>query len=537
MRAALRSARSADWTAAVAVELAAHARNGTWRTAAQLPKGRTPLPGKWVFKIKYDENGDIQKFKARLVVKGFRQRAEVDYHDTFAPTLRIPTFRALCALSAKYRWVIHQMDVSTAFLMASLEEEIYMTLPEWDLVRGAVPSFSDGPVVRLIKTLYGLKQSPRAYFQHFCSTLSELRFVQSSADPCLWIRVDGDILVAALAFWVDDVVICAPGPEVRAIKLALQRHYQMTDAGPATWFLGVRIGNDAAAGRVTLDQGPGILRILRQTSMADCKPLATPCDGSLQRPLATVPDEEELAFMRDKPYRSLVGALLYLLFTRPDIAFAVNQLSRFLASPRRVHWLAAVRVLRYLKGTMNLGLCYSGEEESAPAIVGYSDADWAGDRDTRRSTTGFIFTLCGGPIAWRTKLQKSVALSTTEAEIMALAATFQEAVWLRRLAHDLRLPIADSPTVIYEDNQGAIALVKDHRFSDRSKHIDIRYFYIREHLEQDTFNVIFRATAEMLADLLTKSLGRVIFLNLIRLLGMVDVKLPQNNNDASDKNK
>jgi hypothetical protein len=429
------------------------------------------------------------------------------------------------------------MDVSTAFLMATLEEEIYMTLPECDLIRGALPSFVDGPVVRLVKTLYGLKQSPRAYFQHFCGTLSELRFTQSSADPCLWVRVDGDVLVAALAFWVDDVVICAPGPEVREIKLALQRHYQMTDAGPATWFLGVRIGNDAAVGRVTLDQGPGILRILRQMSMTDCKSLATPCDGSLQRPLTDVPDEEELAFMRDKPYRSLVGALLYLLFTRPDIAFAVNQLSRFLASPRRVHWLAAVRVLRYLKGTVNLGVCYSGEEECAPTIVGYSDADWAGDRDTRRSTTGFIFMLCGGPIAWRTKLQKSVALSTTEAEIMALAATFQEAVWLRRLAHDLRLPITDSPTVIYEDNQGAIALVKDHRFSDRSKHIDIRYFYIREHLEQGTFNVTFCATAEMLADLQTKALGRVIFLNLIRLIGMVDVKLPQNINDAGDKNK
>jgi hypothetical protein len=270
--------------------------------------------------------------------------------------------------------------------------------------------------------------------------------------------------------------------------------------------------------------------MLASMNMADAKPVSTPCDGSLRLPLSDVADEEELHYMRDKPYRSLVGALLYLLFTRPDISFAVNQLSRFLAAPRRVHWLAAVRVMRYLKGTVSLGLCYTAEEESVPAIVGYSDADWAGDRATRRSTTGFVFMMCGGPVAWRTRLQRSVALSTTEAEIMGLSETFKEGVWFRRLATDLAILQENVPSIIHEDNQGAIALMRDHRFSDRSKHIDIRYFYNREQLEQGTFIVEYCPTHLMLADIFTKALNRPPYANLIKLLGMVFSKV-----DRQDK--
>lgn len=231
--------------------------------------------------------------------------------------------------------------------------------------------------------------------------------------------------------------------------------------------------------------------------------------------------------MSNKPYRSLVGSLLYLLFTRPDLAFAVGQLSRYLTAPRRIHWLAACRVLRYLRGTTNLGVSYAApeEEEEPVMITGYSDADWAGDRDSRRSTTGFIFMMCGGPIAWKTKLQPSVALSTTEAEIMALAAAVQEGVWLRRLAIDLCFA-NNFPLTLYEDNQGAIALMKDHRFSDRSKHIDIRYFFLRDHLGEDgLFQLTYCDTTNMLADILTKGLGRVAFLHLVELIGMTLVRI------------
>jgi hypothetical protein len=523
---ALRSAQKDKWLAAVASELTSHRHNGTWEVASSVPKGRSPLPSKWVFKVKFDEHGNIAKYKARLVVKGFRQRAEVDYYDTFAPTLRIPTFRTFCGVACANRFVVHTMDVSTAFLVPFLREDIFMVLPEQPIVDEQLPSFASPPVVKLVKTLYGLKQSPREYFLNFCGTLGSLGFVQSTADPCLWTKVSDGVLRAAIAFWVDDCAIAAPATEISEIKAALQRSYTMTDGGLASWFLSVRITHDVEHRRMTLDQGPSIERLLRRHRLADCKPLSTPCDVSAQLSAKQPPaDEEELHFMRDKPYRALVGALLYLLFTRPDIAFAVNQLSRYLNAPRRIHWTAAVRVMRYLRGTTNLGIAFCAEEEEEPAIVGWADADWANDKNSRRSTTGFVFMLCGGPIAWKTKLQPSVALSTTEAEIMALAAAFQEALWLRRLAQDFQLSCAESTFIINEDNQGAIALVRDHRFSDRSKHIDIRYFFIREHIEQGAFEVTYCETSKMLADLLTKPLGKLAFAAITKLLGMAEVSV------------
>ena len=530
LAAALATPHRAEWVRAVGSELSSHALNGTWEPVAQVPKGRSPLPSKWVFKVKYTETGAIDKFKARLVAKGFRQRSGVDYYDTFAPTLRVPTFRALCALSCHRGFVIHQMDVATAFLIAELQEEVYMVLPEQALVDEHLPDFASPRVVRLRKTLYGLKQSPRAYYTDFCGTLGALGFARSTADPCLWVRVANGILRAAIAFWVDDCAICAAPGDVAEIKLALQKTYRMTDGGLARWFLSVRICQDVGNRRITLDQGPSIERLLVRYGFSLAKPAPTPCEGALPA-LAGMPpaDQEEIAFMSNKPYRSLVGSLLYLLFTRPDLAFAVGQLSRYLTAPRRIHWLAiaACRVLRYLRGTTNLGVSYAApeEEEEPVMITGYSDADWAGDRDSRRSTTGFIFMMCGGPIAWKTKLQPSVALSTTEAEIMALAAAVQEGVWLRRLAIDLCFA-NNFPLTLYEDNQGAIALMKDHRFSDRSKHIDIRYFFLRDHLGEDgLFQLTYCDTTNMLADILTKGLGRVAFLHLVELIGMTLVRI------------
>ena len=508
------------WLAAVASELTSHLHNGTWETVDAVPKGRSPLPSKWVFKVKFDEHGKVDKFKARLVAKGFRQRSGVDYYDTFAPTLRVTTFRLLCALCCQRRFVMHQLDVATAFLIADLHEEVYMVLPEQALVDAHLPEFASVRTVRLRKTLYGLKQSSRAYYTDFCGTLIHLGFTQAKADPCLWVRVTDGALRAAIAFHVDDCAVCAAPEDISEIKSALKRAYRMTDGGLARWFLSVRLHQLPDQRVFTLDQGPSVERLLVRFGFAEAKPLSVPCEGALPA-LASLPpaSQEEIAFMVDKPYRALVGSLLYLLFTRPDIAFAVSQLSRYLANPRRVHWIAATRVLRYLRGTTNLGIAYSAEEEEESIATGYADADWAGDKDSRRSTTGFVFMYSNGPIAWKTKLQPSVALSTTEAEIMALASAFQEALWLRRLFGDLCIK-ASSPFTLYEDNQGAIALIKDHRFSDRSKHIDIRYYFLRDHLGEGGFELTYCDTQNMLADMLTKGLGKIIFLRLRQLLRM-----------------
>ena len=522
---ALRLPSRGDWLKAVAGELLAHRQNGTWSPVDAVPARRSALPARWVFKAKRDVNGAVSRYKARLVVKGFRQRAFVDYDETFAPTLRIPTFRALCAAACLLGLHIHTMDVSTAFLVPSLEEEIYMAIPEQELVNEHLPRFSTSQFVRLKKALYGLKQSPRLWYKHFSSTLDSMGFKQANADPCLWVKIDQGQLIAAIAHWVDDCVIVASENLMDRIKSTLKQTYKMTDDGPATWFLAVRIRHDVNNQRLTLDQGPTVARLLQQYRMEDCKAVSTPCDSSIRSTVGMPPaTEEETTFITSKPYRSLVGKLLYLLFTRPDLSFAVNQLTRHLNDPRKIHWTAAIRVLRYLRGCPDLGISYSANEQtqstalSQGPISGYSDSDWAGELNSRRSTSGFVFMMCGGPISFRTKLQPSVATSTTAAEIMALAFAFKEALWLRQLARELQLPGHNAPFSLFEDNQGAIALAKENRFSDRAKHIDIQYFFIREHLELGTFLLHYCDTKDMLADILTKPLAQAIFSSLLQRL-------------------
>jgi hypothetical protein len=299
----------------------------------------------------------------------------------------------------------------------------------------------------------------------------------------------------------------------------------MTDDGPISWFLGVRLVQDVAAGTFSLDQATSVRHILAEYRMDECKPVSTPSEGVLRHSANDLTPEDRL-FMQDKDYRSLVGKLLYLLFTRPDIAFAVNQLTRHLNNPGKVHWVAAMRVLKYLRGTASLGLTYRREEETKGAtIIGFADADWAGDTETRRSTSGSVFMLGGAAISWRTKLQRSVALSTCEAELMSLSAALQEAIWLRRLSKDLHLTSAQEPMTLFEDNQGAIALINDFRFSERTKHVDIRYFFIREKVAEGEFKVEYCTTALMLADIFTKALGRIAFERIRAFLGLSDLEM------------
>jgi hypothetical protein len=439
---------------------------------------------------------------------------------TFSPTLRTSTFRLLCALACQLSMPFHQMDVSTAFLVAPLKEEIYMRLPEQALVDENLPEYRSSPLVRLNKTLYGLVQSPREFYKYLSKILAGLGLTQSAQDPCLWLCVREGRLVCAVAFYVDDICIVCVEEEINGYKSALQSNFDMTDGGEISWFLGVQVRRDITAGTFALDQSAAILRLLSHNSMADCAPIATPMDARLL--IQTAPmDEEERAFMSCKPYRALVGSLLYLLFTRPDLAYAVNQLTRHLNDPRRCHWTAALRVLKYLRGTVDLVLCFQREEENHLfTLIGYSDADWAGDVASRRSTTGYVFLLCGAAISWKTKLQTSVALSTCEAELMALSDAGREAIWLKRMSGELVQQFSSEPITINEDNQAARLLVQDQRFSERTKHVALRHFFVREEVAKGTITVPYCPTNLMIADILTKALQRVAFERLRRMLGL-----------------
>jgi hypothetical protein len=515
-----------EWLAAVSRELASHFKNGTWEAVSEMPHGRAAIPSKWVFKTKLLADGTVDKLKARLVAKGFRQRRNIDYHESFAPTLRPTSFRLICALAVHHSFALHQMDVSTAFLIPTLEEEIYMRLPEQGLVSLHLPSFaSKTPIVRLRKTLYGLVQSSAKFFKHFSNILKKMSFVQSKHDPCLWIKIEDGTIKAFIGIWVDDCAIAAPPEDIGAIKGHLKTFFDMTDGGPISWFLSIKIKNDMQRGTVTLDQQPTIIRLLQSFDMNNCKAVCTPIEARLVKP-TNEPSADDLAFMKGKNYRSLVGSLMYLLFTRPDISFAVNQLTRHLNDPRPDHWRAAIRLLRYLKGTQTLALTYRRPDKDkgqSAVITGFSDADWGGDTETRRSTSGIIFIVCGAAFSWRTKLQTSTALSTCEAELNALTEAAKEAIWVRYLVAEMQATTNDDPVQIFEDNQAAILITENHRFSEKTKHVAIKYFFVREQVANGAIKVTYCPTNEMIADIFTKPLTRIAFETLRLLLGLEEI--------------
>jgi hypothetical protein len=466
--------------------------------------------------VKRGPDGEVTRYKARLVAKGFRQRAAIDYDETFAPTLRSTTFRFMCAFCIKNGLALHQMDVSTAFLVPELDYVIFMNLPEQDLVSEHLPAFRRPKLVRLDKALYGLVNSPRLWYQHLSKTLKSMGFAQSASDPCLWVRPSagpsGSGLPAAIAIFVDDCAIAAPAGEIDSIKAQLTARYSMTDGGPVSWFLGVRVTRTPDT--ISLSQSATIRQLLSEYSMSDSRSVSTPADCVL----TNVPAKGEPALDQDehfwstRPYRALVGSLLYLLFTRPDIAFSVGQLTRFLSRPSRACWTAALRVLRYLRSTADLELHYHREEEKQHKLVSidvYSDADFAGDKTSRRSCTGHTAIFAGGAISWKSKLQKAVTLSTCEAELVALTAATQEAIWLSSMLDDLF--IDHEPLTIYEDNAAAIALIRDHRFSERTKHVEIKHFFLRERVATGQLRIEYIDTARNVADIFTKPLGKAVF--------------------------
>jgi hypothetical protein len=528
LRSALASTHRDSWLAAVTSELNSHRVNGTWSpidSKKGLPKGRSAIPSRWVFKVKRNADGTVDKFKARLVAKGFRQRPFVDYHETFSPTLRLTTLRLLLATAVQLDYVAHQLDVTTAFLVPTLQEEIYMVLPEQPLINENLPSFKTEAIVRLHKTLYGLVQAPAMFFKHFSVVLNKIGFNQSKHDPCLWLKHSADNLKleAAIAIWVDDCCVVAAPNLVDVIKRQLKDHFRMTDGGPINWFLGVRFKQDLNARTITLDQSPSIKALLKKYHLESARSCATPIEARLTKGGAE-PSEEDQAFMRDKNYRAIVGSIMYLQLTRPDIAFAVNQLTRHLNDARPAHWRAAIRVLRYLSGTVNISLCYDGNDSNY--VQGFSDADWAGETETRRSTSGFTFIFAGGVISSRTKLQTTVALSTCESELNALIEAVREAAWIRFLTQELRISGSEGPMTIHEDNQAALLIAENHRFSDRIKHVAIRYFFIRDEIANGSVSVIYCPTDRMAADIFTKPLTRVIFERLRLLLGL---RAPESN--------
>ncbi|CAL1360546.1 unnamed protein product [Linum trigynum] len=488
------------WIEAMQDEMDSLYDNNTFELV-KLPKGKRALKNKWVFKIKHDEHNRQPRFKARLVVKGFSQRKGIDFDEIFSPVVKMTSIRTVLGLAASLNLEVEQMDVKTAFLHGDLEEEIYMEQPE-----GFKKEKNEDYVCRLRKSLYGLKQAPRQWYKKFESVMGEQGYMKTTSDHCVFVKKfpDGDFII--LLLYVDDMLIAGQNvSKINDLKKELSKSFAMKDLGPAKQILGVRIVRDRGAKKIWLSQEKYIEKVLQRFNMDNAKAVSCPFANHFTLTSKQSPStEKEKAEMDKIPYASAVGSLMYaMVCTRPDIAHAVGVVSRFLSKPGKEHWEAVKWILRYLRGSSKMSLCFGDGE---PVLVGYTDADMAGDVDSRRSTSGYLITLSGGAISWQSRLQKCVALSTTEAEYIAVTEACKEMIWMKKFLNELGF-LQEQPQ-LFCDSQSAIHLAKNASFHARSKHIDVRYHWIRDVLEMKQLQLEKIHTDENGSDMCTKTLPR-----------------------------
>jgi len=429
---------------------------------------------KWIFKRKLglSEKKGI-RYKTKLVVKGFSQKERVDFNEIFSPMVRHTSIRVLLVIVANQDLELEQLDVKTAFLHGRLEENILMKQPEGFEVQG-----KERYVCQLQRSLYGLKQSPRQWYMRFDSFITSQGFKRSLYDCCVYHNKVEDGSMIYLLLYVDDMLIATKCMcDIQNLKILLSGEFDMKDLGATKKILKMEIYRDRTQKRLFLSQKDCIQKILVRFGMTDSKPISTLLSEKEKlSAMIKVQAQADQDYMSKVPYSSVVGSLMYVMVcTRPDLAYVVSMVSRFLSQPQKEHWKAMKRIFRYLKGTADVGLIYGSNSDCCH--TGYSDADFAADLVKKRSLTGYAYTLGGCLVSWKTTLQPSVALSTTEAEYMALTEAAKEGIWLRGLINDLR--INQEYANIYCDSLSAICLAKDQVHHDRTKHIDVRYHFIQ----------------------------------------------------------
>ena len=496
-----------SWLGAIRREVSQIEKHGTYSWAA-LPLGRKAVQSKWVFKLKPDPKSDTGvKFKCRIVAKGFSQKAGIDYAETYSPVVKLKSFRELCAIAVERDMHIHHMDVSTAFLHGELKEDIYMYPPEGS----TPPEGCTGSVWKLNKTIYGLKQSPRCWNERLDKFLSTIGFSRLLSDFGVYSRGTGDSQVLMVVY-VDDLGIASSSlPALETVKSFLCSEFDMTDFGEMTMMLGIKVTRDWKNGTISLSQGDYISDVLTKFRQDGSHTKVSPLDPGQAKKLtfAMKPSsEEERTRMEKTPYRKAVGCLIYLVnCTRPDIAFAVSLLSRFCNDPGPKHWEGVQHVLQYLKGTQYHGLVYQKSNKGV-VLSGYSDSDWGSDMERRRSTSGFVFLMSGAAVSWHSKLQKSCAQSSGEAEKVAIGTAAMEVLWQWQLLRELRMPLR-FPVQVWADSTAAMAMIENPVNHEQTKHIDLKWNLAWDTVEAGCMKVNYIHTSKNLADLLTKVLTGV----------------------------
>ena len=494
---ALASPDAASWERAMDDEFSSLKKNETF-SVVKLPAGKKPLSTRWVYRIKEQEDG-ARKFKARLVIRGCSQAPGTDYHETFSPVVRHASLRYLFSLAAEMDLDISHHDVCTAFLYGHLEEEIYVTPP-------ANLLSEKGKVWRLHCAVYGLKQAGRCFYEKISSVLESFGLRRSRSDPCVFVHNAQDGKLTVLAIWVDDVLLFSNDPQMQMkVESGLEEHFEMKNLGEIRKFLGMNITRDRAARTLWIDQSDYVLSVLDRFGMTQCNKVSTPLEVNLD--YLKVQDGAQL-FDPKVPYQEAVGCLLYLSqVSRPDICFAVNMMSRFNQCYQQQHWQALKRIFRYLKGTATLKLQYK-KTISNSELVAYCDSDWGSTMTQRRSISGVCVVYNGSPVSWFSRRQPTVAMSTVDAEYMALGHCVQEVLWFWSLVSEIfpNRKLLD-PIKVFCNNTGAIKTSKNDSVSNRTKHIDIRFHFVKDHVKKKNVNILHIPSGEMLADALTKSLS------------------------------
>ena len=472
-----------------------------------LPEGVKPIGCKWIFKTKRDSKGDVERYKVRLVAKGYTQKEDIDYKETFSPVSSKDSFRTIMELVAHFDLELHQMDVKTAFLNGDINETIYMVQPE-NFVSGDTKRM----VCKLKKSIYGLKQASRQWYYKFHQVIISSGFEMNMVYDCIYHKFSGSKHIY-LVLYVDDILLATNDiGMLHETKRFISKKFEIKDLGDASFVLGIQIHRDRSLGILGLSQKSYIEKILKRFDIHDCKPGDTPVAKGDKFSLSQCPKNNfEIHEMQQIPYASAIGSLMYAqVCTRPDIAYIVGMLGRYLSNPGKDHWIAAKRVMRYLQKTKDYMLTYRKLDQLE--IIGYSDSDFAGCRDSMKSTSGYIYLLVGGAISWKSVKQSIVASSTIAVEFVACYEASNHGIWLRNFVTGL--PIMDGierPLKLFCDNKSTVLYSNNNKSSTKSKFIDIKFLVVKERVQSGLISIEHIGTNSMIADPPTKGLPPKVF--------------------------
>ena len=497
------------WLKAIEDELACLRRRGTWKavSVASLPRGAKCIKTKWVFKVKRDAEGRITRYKARLVVCGYAQKFGRDFDETYAPVASSVSIRSLFALASAQELQLSQHDIDLAFLYGVLPEHqrVYLHKPEG-------VELPEGQCLMLLLALYGLKQAPRLFNLHLKGVLAKIGYTQSLSDPCVYhMRRGSDFSVIAVV--VDDILHAASSSSIiDKFATSMSSVYSLKNLGVPSLMVGIHV--TATARSIKLNQSHYIRQIADTFRQLDAAPVDTP--ASQHGCLGDSPNHDsELLDTTSFPYMSLVGSLLWCTITRPDISTAVSRACRHSKSPTLAHWRAAIRILRYLLSTSDFSITYPIHRRPV-TVYAYADAAY-GNEPGKRSRHGHAVFLSDCIVSWLTKATNAVCLSTAESEFVAATEAAKDVVWLRNFVTELGFPQL-APSRLLEDNQACVAMVNNHSVTGRNRHFCLKMAWLRQQVSDEIIKLVFVASKNNVADILTKILPPAVHAKLTKLL-------------------